>query len=167
MSPLQKKVCLVGVPAVGKTSLVRRFVEGLFSEDYLTTIGVKIDRTTVDVDGREVRLIVWDVAGDDAMTPIRETYLRGAHGILFVADGTRAITLERALALRDRFASSLGPVPCVLAVNKADLTDDWETDADRLDAVRDSGVPVLVTSARTGDGVAEAFEALARRALEA
>ena len=67
---LRLKVCLVGAPAVGKTSLVRRYVEGAFSEEYLTTIGVRISRKRVEVNGEPVGLVVWDINGDDAFAPL-------------------------------------------------------------------------------------------------
>ena len=161
---IQRKVCLVGVPAVGKTSLARRFVEGVFSDDYLTTIGVKIDRREVDLDGRSVRLVVWDIAGDDVYTPLDLTYLRGAAGLLLVADGTRPPTLDRALELHRAAAAAHGDLPAVLALNKADLAGEWALDPGRVSALGQSRT-VLETSARTGAGVEAAFETLARRAV--
>lgn len=161
---IQKKICLIGVPAVGKTSLVRRFVQGLFSENYLTTIGVKVDRREVEVDGKAVRLIVWDIAGDDAYSPLDLGYLRGAAGLLLVADGTRPATLDRALELRNAAEDTHGPVPVVIALNKADLTPDWALEADRVDAVNELAT-VFETSAKTGANVEAAFDALARKTL--
>lgn len=162
---VQKKVCLVGVPAVGKTSLVRRFVEGVFSEDYLTTIGVKIDRREVTVAGQTVRLVVWDIAGDDAYSPLDLGYLRGASGLLLVADGTRPDTLDRALELRDAAETQHGPLPTVVALNKSDLTAEWALDDARVDALRELAT-VFQTSARTGAYVEDAFDALARLTLK-
>ena len=161
---IQKKVCLVGVPAVGKTSLARRFVEGVFSDAYLTTIGVTISRREVEVEGRTVRLVIWDIAGDDAYSPIDLSYLRGASGILLVADGTRPATLDRAAELRDAAAAEHGERATVLALNKADLVGDWALAPDRLDALRGE-MTVVETSAKTGGGVAAAFDALARDVL--
>ena len=161
---LQRKVCLVGVPAVGKTSLVRRFVEGTFSEDYLTTIGVAISRRVVEAgaDGaplaEPVTLVVWDLNGDDAFTPLRASYVRGASGVLLVADGTRPETLAAALALHARLESELDTVlPAVVCLNKRDL-DAFAADADAPEL---DGFAVLETSARDGRGVEEAFARLA------
>lgn len=168
---IQKKICLIGVPAVGKTSLVRQFVEGLFSDDYLTTIGVKVDRRSVEVDGEAVRLIVWDIAGDDVYSPLDMGYLRGASGLLLVADGTRPATLDRVLELRDAAEAKHGPMPAVIALNKADLEADWALEADRVAALDDPQVgsshpsTVFRTSAKTGANVEAAFDALARRTL--
>src|SRR5438046_92890 len=99
---VQKKVCILGGFSVGKTSLIRRYVESIFSETYITTVGVKIDKKTLDLGGRLVSLILWDVAGEDDMASFRMTYLRGAAGYLLVADGTRPSTLDVALSLRER-----------------------------------------------------------------
>ncbi|GAB5536860.1 MAG: Rab family GTPase [Rubricoccaceae bacterium] len=162
---IQKKICLIGVPAVGKTSLVRRFVQGVFSEAYLTTIGVKIDRREVEVEGTGVRLVVWDIAGDDAYSPLNMGYLRGAAGLLMVADGTRPATLDRALELAEAAEVEHGPMSAVLALNKADLVTEWALDADQVASLRQQ-MTVLETSAKTGDGVEAAFDALALQTLQ-
>lgn len=159
------KVCLVGASAVGKTSLVARFVRGVFSERYLTTIGVKIDRATAHGAAGEAALVLWDLSGDDRFQPFELARLRGARGYLLVADGTRAATLDVARALDARIRAEYGPLDAVLVVNKADRRAEWEIDPDGLGhAFRGDGgppVPVLTTSAATGDGVEAAFAALA------
>ena len=159
------KVCLVGAPAVGKTSLVRRYVENKFSEDYLTTIGVRISRKRVEVDGEPVGLVVWDINGDDSFAPLQARYLEGAAGFLLVADGTRPATLDGVLALRDELAEAFGPTPSVLAINKHDLEDEWAVDDDRVQALREGETPPLLTSARDGTEVEHAFRTLARLAV--
>ena len=90
---LQKKICMLGGFAVGKTSLVRRFVQSIFSETYLTTVGVKIDKKSVVLSDKTVDLILWDLAGEDDIGSFRLSYVRGASGLVLVADGTRAATL--------------------------------------------------------------------------
>jgi small GTP-binding protein len=160
---LQKKICMIGGFSVGKTSLVKRFVESVFSETYLTTVGVKIDKKTVDVDGRAVNLILWDVAGEDDVNSIRMSYLRGAAGYVLVADGTRRTTLEVALSLRERIETELGKLPFVLLLNKNDLTDQWTIEQAEVDDLRQAGWSVRASSARTGDGVEDAFRELAVR----
>jgi len=158
---LQRKICMLGAFSVGKTSLVRRFVESVFSDTYLTTVGVKIDKKTVNVSGRTVNLILWDIAGEDGTGSLRISYLRGAAGYVLVADGTRPATLEVALSLRERANAECGPVPFVMLLNKHDLVEDWAlSDAD-IGALRDNGWWVQPSSARTGERVDEAFEHLA------
>ena len=88
---IQKKVCMVGTSGVGKTSLVAKFVHSMFSDKYLTTVGVKIDKKTVAVDGNEVMLMIWDLAGDDGYQRLQTSYLRGTSGYLLVASQYDAI----------------------------------------------------------------------------
>jgi hypothetical protein len=159
--PMNKKICMVGSSAVGKTSLVARFVRSIFSEKYLTTVGVKIDKKIVLVEGREVGLVLWDLNGDDEFQKLQMTYLRGAAGYFLVVDGCRRPTLETALDLQERVTDALGQTPFVLAVNKADLREDWEVEAETLAQLRAHGWHIWETSAKTGQGVEEAFQQLA------
>jgi hypothetical protein len=160
---LQKKICMLGAFSVGKTTLVRRYVESVFSEQYLTTVGVKIDKKVIDLPGGTVNLILWDMAGEDDAATIRMSYLRGMAGYMIVADGTRAVTLDVALSLRERVEAEHGELPCVMLLNKRDLVDQWVTPDSQLDALRARGWSVRVTSARSGEGVDEAFTELAER----
>jgi hypothetical protein len=164
MTPtLQKKICMLGGFSVGKTSLVKRFVESVFSETYLTTVGVKIDKKTVDLPNRIVNLILWDLAGEDDISSLRMSYLRGSAGYVLVADGTRPSTIEVALALRQRVEADFGPLPFVLLLNKNDLKEEWAVRDEEAEALRQSGWWVRSTSARTGEGVDDAFGTLAER----
>ena len=164
---IEKKVCMLGAFAVGKTSLVARFVAGIFSEKYQTTIGVKIDRRTLSVAGREVGLLLWDIYGEDDFQKLRLSYLRGAGGYLLVADGTRRATLDRAVLLQQSIEAHLGPLPFVLVLNKADLTGDWELEDEAIAGLAARGWAIIRGSAKTGAGVAEAFHALAERMVSA
>lgn len=159
---MQKKICLLGGFAVGKTSLVSRFVHSMFSDRYLTTIGVKIEKKTVDLGTHHVDLIIWDIYGEDDFQKLRLSYLRGASGYLLVMDGTRRATLDTAVALQASAEQAIGPVPFVLVVNKSDLTDRWEIDDVTLEECSRRGWPVIRTSAKTGEGVEQAFAMLAK-----
>lgn len=164
---IQKKICMVGAFGVGKTSLVARFVHSLFSEKYQTTIGVKIDKKQLTVDGEEVTLMLWDLAGEDAVTQVRAAHLRGASGYILVADGLRASTLESAISLQSRVATELGDVPFVCVLNKADMRDDWQISHAQCDSLAQQGWQLYPASAKTGDQVEEVFAELARRMKEA
>ena len=162
---MQKKICMLGAFAVGKTSLVRRFVESIFSEAYHTTVGVKIDKKTVHVNVTEVDLVLWDLYGDDDFQKIRWSYFQGASGYLLVADGTRRGTLEKALLLEERVRQEIGAVPFVFVINKSDLLKDWEVDAAAEAQLQAKNWTVLRSSAKTGEGVEEAFVELTRKML--
>ena len=162
---IQKKICLLGAFAVGKTSLVRRFVQGVFSERYLTTIGVKIDRKQVRVGEREVVLMLWDLAGEDVFYRVSTSYLRGAAGCLLVVDGTRPETLAVARELEARALAAAGQIPFVVALNKADLETEWLLAPEVEEALAAAGLPLVRTSAATGAGVEEAFALLAERVV--
>src|SRR5664279_3478088 len=123
---LKKKICMVGLYGVGKTSLVKKFVESVFDERYLSTVGVKIDRKDVTVGVRTVMLAIWDIAGEDELAEFRIANLRGASGYLLVVDGLRQASFEKALQLHKRIEAAIGPLPFVLVMNKADLRQDWE-----------------------------------------
>jgi len=160
---VQRKICVLGAFGVGKTSLVKRYVESIFSETYLTTVGVKIDKKTVALPDRTVTLILWDVAGEDDISALRMSYLRGAAGYVLVADGTRPATLETGLSLRRRVEAECGQLPFVLLVNKNDLAERWAIPGSMLDDLRRNGWWARPSSARTGEGVEDAFAALALR----
>lgn len=157
------KVCMLGAFAVGKTSLVARFVHSMFSERYLTTVGVKVDKKRVSVGDRSVELILWDMVGEDDLLKLRPSHLRGAGGYLLVVDRTRRATVETVVDLQARAEAFLGPVPFVLLLNKSDLVDEFEVDEPMIAPLRGRGWTVLETSAKTGDGVEAAFHVLAER----
>ena len=154
---IQKKVCMVGTSGVGKTSLVAKFVHSMFSDKYLTTVGVKIDKKTVAVDGNEVMLMIWDLAGDDDYQRLQTSYLRGTSGYLLVADGTRQITLDQAIEIQGRVTEATGPVPFLLALNKADLASQWEINDSRIADLDARQWKFFKTSAKDGAGVEQAF----------
>ena len=160
---LQKKICMLGAFSVGKTSLVKRFIQSVFSEAYLTTVGVKIDKKTVELPHRTVNLILWDLAGEDDLASLRLSYLRGAAGYVLVADGTRPATIEMALAIRQRVEAEYGALPFAMLINKHDLQDRWTVSDQDLEKLRNDGWWVQPSSARTGEGVEEAFTDLAQR----
>ncbi|MBX3701217.1 MAG: GTP-binding protein [Dokdonella sp.] len=160
MSAGPYKVCLLGDFGVGKTSLVARFVRSTFAAKYLTTVGVKVDSKEVSRPGRDpVKLVLWDIAGSNALDGVSASYLRGAAAVLLVADGTREATLAAALDLLMQARTLLPSAAAVLAVNKFDLVERWEVGPPTLAQLRRS-LPVIETSAATGIGVEQAFAAI-------
>jgi small GTP-binding protein len=164
---LDKKICMMGAPGVGKTSLVRRFVDSVFSEKYLSTIGAKIDRKTVAVDDNVLNLMLWDLQGEERYESVRMQYLRGASGYILVADGTRAETLDTAIGLQENAEGRAAGLPFVLCLNKADLWGQWAISATQQEWLTEKGWTVLQTSARSGDSVEEAFHTLSAKIVQA
>ena len=162
---MQKKICLIGAFAVGKTSLVGRFVRSIFSEKYLTTVGVKIDKKELALGDKKLTLLIWDIAGEDSAQAVNMNYVRGAFGYLLVADGTRAKTLEQAIRLKEEVGKAIGEKPFILLLNKADLTDQWEVSQETVSQLKEEGWEVFETSAKTGENVETAFQQLAEKML--
>ena len=165
---IQKKICLLGAFAVGKTSLVMRYVNSIFGEKYHTTVGVKIDKKQLTSQGKDITLMIWDLAGQDDLTRLRTSYLRGVAGYVIVADGTRPFSLNTAINMHKEAREYTGDVPFIVAINKADLKDEqWQVEAEQLKALEDEGATIILTSAKTGDGVDEAFQTLTESMLYA
>ncbi|MFN8485001.1 MAG: Rab family GTPase [Anaerolineae bacterium] len=164
MPKISQKVCLLGDFAVGKTSLVRRFVYNAFDDKYLATIGVKVSRKTVVLPTQdelaELTLLLWDLAGSEEFSHVRATYLRGAAGAILVCDLTRPETLTALSAYVDDMRRIAPAARFVVAANKSDLPDprlqaaQVEAFADSLDTV------CYLTSARTGHQVEDVFRHL-------
>ncbi|MBE9052922.1 GTP-binding protein [Nostocales cyanobacterium LEGE 11386] len=163
---IQKKICMVGAFATGKTSLVSRFVHSIFSEKYHTTVGVKIDKKTLNIQENKLNFILWDIHGEDEFQKLRMSYLRGSAGYLLVVDGTRQNTLEKAFDIQQRVEEAIGKVPFILVLNKEDMTDEWEIEPTAIDAVIKKGWTVIQTSAKNGLGVEEVFQTLAKKILD-
>jgi len=163
---LQKKICMLGAFATGKTSLVVQFVHSIFTDKYYTTIGVKIDKKELTIGTQDVNLVLWDLAGEDEFLQVHMSYLRGSSGYLLVADGTRPATLDTARSLQKRVEAAIGYVPFVLMLNKSDLTAGWELGEEALADLREKGWDIIITSARSGLGVEEAFVTLVKKILE-
>jgi small GTP-binding protein len=163
---ISKKICLLGAFSVGKTSLVEQFVHSIFSDKYLTTLGVKISKKDVAVDSATVTLVLWDMEGKDTYADVNLAYLRGAMGYFVVIDGMRKETLQAAMDLH-HLAEKLGgkSLPFYFLINKADLVDQWEVTDVMLDSLEKKGIKFFRTSAKTGQYVNEAFNALARDML--
>lgn len=162
---IQKKICMVGAFATGKTSLVSRFVRSIYSEVYQSTVGVKIDKKTVKLEDQEINLILWDIQGEDDFQKLRLSYLRGLSGYLLVVDSTRHATFEKALSIQQSIEQMLGQVPFILILNKSDLAEEWEIDDTTVDELSNKGWNIIKGSAKTGLGVEEAFLNLTKKIL--
>jgi small GTP-binding protein len=166
MAVIQKKICMLGSFGVGKTSLVARFVQGIFSGKYLSTVGVKIDKKQLRVADQDVLLLLWDLAGEDSRSQVQTSYLRGAAGYFLVVDGTFAESLISAKSIHQRAVETVGEIPVMLIVNKSDLWGRWEITMPELEKLQAEGWNIQVTSAKTGEGVEKMFTTMTEQVLK-
>lgn len=162
---IQKKVCMLGGFAVGKTSLVRCFIDNVFAPSSRTTLGVKIDNKVVSINDTNISLTVWDIHEEDSYERVSPAYFRGIAGYLLLVDPTRPATLENAIAMHKDVERVAGGVPFVLVRNKVDSRSAWRIAANDMGELEDAAVAVAEVSAMTGEGVSEAFESLAQEFL--
>ncbi len=164
---MKVKVCFIGDAGVGKTSFIKRFVLDVFDDRYIATIGTKVTKKIVDVEGpsgqAQVMMLVWDIMGQKGFRELlREAYFFGAHGAIAVCDLTNKETLEELRYWIKALTDVAGDVPIVFAGNKADLENDRvikEQDLEEL-AAKYKGKAFL-TSAKTGQNVENVFKTLA------
>jgi small GTP-binding protein len=175
MSTISKKICLVGDFGVGKTSLIRRFVERQFSDQYLSTVGVKISRKTIELEELELekkqslQLLIWDLEGHTKFKAIAPTYLQGSSGAIVVADVSRIETIERIPEHIQLFTSVNPKSSAIVALNKSDLIDEEKLQK-LVQLIQNQELKQVIglytTSAKTGLFVDEIFQKLAYKILE-
>lgn len=160
---IQKKICMLGSFSVGKTSLVKQYVESIFSEKYHTTLGVKIDKKQVTVRGQDMALLLWDIAGDDAFFKVRPSHLRGMAGAIIVIDGARQQTFDVGMSLYNmiRLSPDGRKTPVIFALNKVDMKPDWGLSEEAMLVLKKTGSHIVETSAMSDRGVDELFSLLA------
>lgn len=162
---IQKKICLLGPTGVGKTSLVKQFVEGIFSEKYLTSIGVKIDKKQVQTDKQIVQLMIWDIEGTDRYCGFQPKYLRGASAYIIVTDQTRSQSLLEGIEIQ-KMVKAEADIPGVLVINKSDLPANWHWSSDEIEESKQHFEHACHTSAKTGEGVEAMFSRVAQLVTE-
>lgn len=164
---VKKKINLMGDPKVGKTSLILRFVNDVYGDKYLKTIGTNVYSKDVQVIGAEVKLVIQDIMGEKGYETVRETAFRKSSGAIAVADVTRMNTLNDLISdWIPKYRSIAGnKAPVILAVNKMDLDEKEISREYVLKEVASRFSYVFFTSAKTGDGVDNAFSEIASRVL--
>lgn len=161
------KICLLGDGAVGKTSLVYRFIENRFSTDFKSTLGVNLLKRKVNVDNNTVSVQIWDLGGQEAYKKLRKLYLEGSQGGLVVFDITNRSSFENLDDWVSSFKSNQSEAPMVLIGNKIDLVDQKKVSEEEAKAYAEANnMKYLSTSAKTGEKVEDAFKSLIRKVLE-
>lgn len=160
---IKKKVCMLGSFAVGKTSLVQQYVNSIFSEKYLTSIGVKIDQKSLVYNNADITLLLWDIHGEDEFQKIPASYLKGSSGYFLIMDGTRINTLSIIEDIKKMADEVIGTdKPFIVLVNKVDLSDKWEFSDIMEKELSARNWRIIKTSAKTGEGIEEAFMELTK-----
>ncbi|NUN64175.1 GTP-binding protein [Pseudanabaena biceps] len=177
---ISQKICLIGDFSVGKTSLIRQFVDCQFSDKYLSTVGVKISRKLVVIDedkntnqqknqqnNQQLQLVIWDIEGSNRFQGISPSYLQGAKGALIVGDVTRASSIENLKDHISLFQTISPKSSLIIALNKIDLLDQQDQISlfQSITTEFKSLISVYMTSAKTGQGVSQIFQSLAKHIL--
>ena len=161
---ISKKIVLLGHFGVGKSSLIRRFVEDTFSDDYKVTIGVHIFKKTIQItdQDKEISLIIWDLEGNDDINNTRLSYLLGTNGFIYVFDLTRPSTYENLKTDIEFLKSKQEKTPIKVVGNKADLVtkEFLKQNNDKFGVLTD-----YYTSAKTGSKVEDLFSKLAKELI--
>lgn len=160
------KLCLLGDGAVGKTSLVRRYVFDVFDDKYLMSFGTKVTKKSFRVGEVDLDLMIWDILGQKSQEALHAAYYRGAAGALAVCDFTRPDTMKNLKTWLGSFRSMVGDMPVIILGNKSDLERTFTLA--ELEAFGASvGCQVIETSAKTGLNVELAFSEMGKKLMEA
>lgn len=154
---LAYKIVMVGDFGVGKTSLVKRFVDNSFSEEYLSTIGVSISKKNLN----ESTLMLWDIEGNTEFKPVFKQYLLGAKGFIVVGDVTRKDTIDAIAKHIELCHSVVRDAPISVALNKSDIKHALsQEELESIKSLSPSIINILKTSAKSGDAVLDIFGSL-------
>ncbi len=166
---MARKVVVIGDPAVGKTSLIKRFVQDVFDDRYLNTIGAKVMKKELGVNRPDtgeivdLKLILWDIAGQETFDTVKKAYYRGASGAIVVCDLTRRETMEHMHRWIENLFDVSDVVPMVIICNKNDLDEKVAYSLEDVEAdYAPYGAPVFTTSAKKGDNVEMVFHELGK-----
>lgn len=159
---LPQKIVILGHFGVGKTSLVRQFVESQFSEDYLVTVGVHVKKKELVINHKKVTLILWDIEGNTSVDKARPSYLLGTNGFLYVFDVSRPETYENLQEQITYLNTKFPKAPVTVIANKCDTFND---DLTQHFFETPQFHNCIFTSAKTGENVEEAFIQLTTKLL--
>jgi Ras-related protein Rab-1A len=163
------KICVVGDGGVGKTAIIERYLGKSFCSEYQLTIGAEIKVYTQNIDGRDIKFQIWDLAGQERFKFVRSSFYRGSHAVIMVFDLTNIETLFNLFSWKNEFLTNIGKeVPIVILGNKTDLKNQVEKHIieDFIKKLKTEfileEIPYFVTSAFNGQNVMEAFKTIGR-----
>lgn len=162
------KICLLGEAAVGKTSLVYRFIENKFRDNYKSTLGVNLLKKDMMLDEYGgVSAQIWDLGGQESFKSLRKLYLEGANGAFVIFDTTKRKTFEKLDEWIQSFKESRGNRPLLLIGNKIDLNDKIKVkESEAKEYAEKNSMEFIFTSAKTGENVEKAFKELVKTVLD-
>ncbi|MFW9874647.1 MAG: Rab family GTPase [Candidatus Thorarchaeota archaeon] len=162
------KICLLGEAGVGKTSLVYRFIENKFRENYKQTLGVNLLKKDVDLpEYGGISAQIWDLGGQESFKSLRKLYLEGANGGLVIFDLTDRKSFDKLNEWIENFKNARGEQPLLLIGNKSDLKNQIkikDKESERFANIHN--MDLIITSAKTGQNVEEAFIKLTKRIID-
>jgi small GTP-binding protein len=160
---ISKKIVLVGHFGVGKSSLIRRFVQNAFSEEYKVTIGVQIHKKEIAINEKKITFIIWDIEGKDDLDKIRKSYLLGTSGFIYVIDPTRNSTYVNFSKEIEYIKLNFPTASLITVASKSDLID-------KKDFTNELSLTHLsvdfFSSAKTGENIQKIFEKLGQNFME-
>ncbi len=159
---ISKKVILTGSFGVGKTSLFNRFIYQQFSDKYMTTIGVKVNKKDISVDDEVVSMLLWDIAGEISQDKVPASYFLGASGIIYIIDLSRPTTFDNITADIQYLSDLLPESSLMIIANKVDLVTEEQLENIKQNIIHKWD---FTTSAKTGENVEDMFYGLAKKLI--
>lgn len=168
---LKVKICIAGNSAVGKTSLIRRYVMDIFDDRYISTLGTKVSKKRLIIKrgnmNIDLTLSIWDVLGQEEFSQIQDTAFKGSKGAFIVCDFTRVETLQDITHWSDKIIQANGNIPIVLLANKSDLTSQYSFNENDVQIFSNQlNMPYFLTSAKFGDNVIKSFYKISKMVVD-
>lgn len=156
------KITVIGNGGVGKTSLIKKYTQGSFQKDYIKTLGAQFSKYDEQIEGDNCKLFFWDIAGQEEFNFMRPTFYKGSKAAIIVFSHVDGKSYEDITTWHADIKKHCGDLPIVLFGNKIDLVDDKNLDDEKVKKIaeEESFLGYFKTSAKTGSGVYEAFQAI-------